>query len=234
MRRGEPFIGVLMLDTAFPRPLGDAGNSESYGVPARLKVVPKAETLEIVRDGQPAEELVQGFIAAAQALEAEGAVAIVSTCGFLISVQDRLAASVRVPVMLSALSLVPLVRAMHGSNPVGVLTASAVQLGPGMLAAAGVSIDDVQIAGLEDCPAFTGAILCPKDKQPQVLQETEIRSAVVRKAIALCATTPQMSAIVLECGNLPPYAPAIAAATGARVYSILDGARLIAEPCSLG
>jgi hypothetical protein len=228
MKEGGPFIGVLMLDTAFPRPLGDAGNSKSYGVPARLRVVPKAETLEIVRDGLPAEALVQGFIAAARALEAEGAVAIVSTCGFLILVQRRIAASVSVPVMLSAMSLLPLVKAVHGGAPVGVLTASAAQLGPEMLEAAGVSKADVRIAGLEACSAFSQAILVPKELQPATLDEAAIGAAVVAKAQALCAATPEISALVLECGNLPPYAAAIEMATGRPVYSILDGARLIA------
>ena len=42
----------------------------------------------------------------------------------------------------------------------------------------------------------------------------------------LVAQHPEITVIVLECGNLPPYADAISAATGRPVQSILDGVRL--------
>ena len=227
MKVSQGFIGVLMLDTALPRPLGDAGNVDSYSLPARIRVVPDAGSLDIVQDGLPEEHIVQGFIAAAKELEADGARTIVSTCGFLISVQQRIAASVSVPVMLSALSLVPLVRTFHGSRPIGILVASAGLLGTDKLKAAGIASGDVRISGLQDCHAFADAILCPKDQQPTALDETAIRAAVVAKAQALCAGTPDLAAFVFECGNLPPYAAAVEAATGLPVYSILDGARFM-------
>ena len=227
MTFNQGFIGVLMLDTAFPRPLGDAGNVDSYGLPAQIRVVPDAGSLEIVQESLPAEHIVQGFITAAKELEANGASAIVSTCGFLISVQKRIAVSVGVPVMLSALSLVPLVRSLHGSRPIGILVASAGLLGADKLKAAGIASGDVRISGLQDCRAFADAILCPKEQQPTALDETAIRAAVVAKAQALCAETPDLAAFVFECGNLPPYAAAVEEATGLPVYSILDGARFM-------
>lgn len=223
------FIGVLMLDTRFPRPLGDAGNAESYGMPARLRVVPNAGSPDIVHDAMPSEHLVQAFILAARGLEAEGACAIVSTCGFLIRVQAEIAQAVRVPVMLSALSLVPMVRAAHGKRPVGVLTASASELGPDALYAAGIAPGDVRLAGMEDCGAFKEAILRPKAEQSPQLDQDAIRAAAIAKAEHLCTGTADLAAFVLECGNLPPYAAEIEAATGRQVYSILDGARLIAK-----
>ena len=222
------FIGVLMLDTAFERVVGDAGNPDSYHRPARLRVVENAGSPEIVRDGLPDPDLIAAFCLAAQELEAAGAVAITSTCGFLISVQDRIAAAVTVPVMVSALSLFPLIRAAHGNRPVGIITASRRQLGEAALAAAGILPDQVRIAGMEDCEAFAQAILVPKSDQPARLDREGIADAAVARARALCSETPDLGAILLECGNLPPYADAIAAATGRRVYSILDAARLIA------
>ena len=112
------FIGVLMLDTAFERVPGDAGHMGSYHMPARARVVAKAGSLDVVRDGLPKARADCGFCAAARALEAEGAVAITSTCGFLVTVQDQIAAAVRVPVMVSALSLFGLTRssAMAGDR----------------------------------------------------------------------------------------------------------------------
>lgn len=222
------FIGVLMLDTAFERILGDAGNMASYHLPARARVVARAGSLDIVRDGLPSAELIAAFCDAAKVLEAEGAIAITSTCGFLVTVQDQIARAVAIPVMVSALSLFPSLRAVHGQRRIGIITASTPSLGPLAQAAAGIGQGEAQIGGMEDCAAFTSAILVPKQAQPATIDRDQIEDAVVAKAKAMLGDSPDLAAFLLECGNLPPYAGAIRAATGKPVYSILDGARLIA------
>jgi Asp/Glu/hydantoin racemase len=221
------FLGILMLDTRFERIIGDAGNPQSYPVEARCHVIPGAGSVEIVRDGRPAEALVQGFIKAARQLEAEGARALVSTCGFLVTVQADIAQAVRIPVCLSALTLLPAIRAMQGGRRIGILTASRPSLGPAALSAAGVSQDGLLIAGMEGCEAFVASFLRPFDQQAQVLDRAAVAAGAVEAARSLMAAAPDLGAIVLECGNLPPYADAIAKATGRPVYSILDAARLM-------
>ena len=223
----EGFIGILSLDTRFPRIPGDAGHPGSYHRPARVRVVSGAGPTEIVQDGRPHPDLVDRFIAAARALEAEGAVLITSTCGFLISVQEEIAAAVRIPVLLSALSLVPLVRVATGGRPVGILTASAPALGPRSLSAAGIDPAAVRIAGLQGCPAFAGTFLMPKAAQPTTLDRAAIAAAVTQAAADLVAGAPSIGALVLECGNLPPYAEAVRRATGRPVFTLLDGARML-------
>ena len=224
----EGFIGILSLDTRFPRIPGDAGNPESYHRPARVRVVPDAGPTDIVQDGRPSRSLIDGFIAAARALEAEGAILLTSTCGFLISVQEEIAAAVRIPVLLSSLSLIPVVQATTGGRPTGIITASRPALGHAALAAAGVDPDRVRIAGMQDCPIFADTFLTPKSTQPTHLNTEAITAAAVEAARLLIAATPQIAALVLECGNLPPYADAVRRATGLPVVTILDGARLLA------
>ena len=221
------FIGVLMLDTAFERILGDAGNPASYHRPAKIVVVENAGSTDIVRDGKPDPALVSAFCAAAQRLEAEGALAITSTCGFLITLQEEIARSVRIPVMVSALSLFPVIRKMHGARPIGIMTASSAQLGSTVLEAADIKPAHVAIAGMQDCQAFASSILVPKSQQPKFINQHAIQTAVTDKAIALCQSSPDLAAILLECGNLPPYAEAITAATQRPVYSIRDGMRFL-------
>ena len=221
------FLGVLMLDTRFARPLGDAGNPESYHCETRLRMVRGAGSLDIVRDGELAPALTQAFIDAARALETEGAGAIVSTCGFLVTAQRRISSAVSIPVCLSALSLFSLVQGMHGGRKLGILTASRPSLGTPALSAAGIDPDMAVIAGMEDCAAFTNAILTPRALQNQSLDQRGIADAVVKKAHGIIAQDPDIAAFILECGNLPPYANAIRAATGRPVYSILDAARLM-------
>lgn len=223
------FIGILTLDTAFDRILGDAGNPDSYHLPAKAVVVQNAGSTDIVRNGKPDPVLLAAFCEAAQKLEAEGAIALTSTCGFLVTAQDDIARSVSIPVMVSALSLFPVVQAIHGGRPIGILTASSEHLGPAVLGAVNIQPDQVVIAGLQDVPEFAASILVPKSQQVHEIRQTEIQSAVVTKARHLCQSRPDIGAFLLECGNLPPYARAIEDATGKPVYSILDGARILTQ-----
>ncbi len=218
-----------MLDTRFPRISGDAGNIHSYAIPARTAIVTGAESLDIVIDGLPSPDLVEAFISAAKQLELEGAIAIVSTCGFLVSIQDQIANAVTIPVLLSALSLHTEISATHQGKPIGILTASKKELGQTALKAANVNRKNAYIEGMEDCRAFTDAILKPKTKQPLEIDRTQVEKAVVKKAQNLLKNNPDIAAFLLECGNLPPYSDAIARATGRPVYSIIDGANDMVE-----
>ncbi len=222
-----PFIGILMLDTAFPRIEGDAGNVASYPFPTRTRIVAGAGSLDIVQSGAPSPKLRAAFCDAAQALEHEGAVGLISTCGFLVHTQAQIAASVKIPVLVSALSLYPTVRLAVGAAPIAVLTASEAALMHGGLASAGIDTNDVEVVGLDDCTAFTQAILVDKSDQPSSLDTLAIEAAVVEKSRAILERNPQTRAILLECGNLPPYAAAIRAETGLPVFSILDAAALL-------
>ena len=55
-------LGILMLDTRFPRILGDVGNAGSWPFPVRYAVVPGATPEAIVCDD--IEPFVEAFIAA--------------------------------------------------------------------------------------------------------------------------------------------------------------------------
>ena len=221
------FIGVLSLDTRFPRILGDAGNPESYHLPARVRVVPGAGSTEVVRNGRPAPEFVAAFRRAAEEFVSEGASLVTSTCGFLISSQEDIAKGLSTPVVLSGLSLLPVVRQMVGGAPIGVLTASATLLGEEAIRAAGVRREDVCIGGMQDSALFADTFLGPKEEQRATFDRDEMAAEVVGVARALMLAHPNIAAIVLECGNLPPYAREIERATGRPVFSILDAARLV-------
>ena len=215
-----------MLDTQFPRILGDVGNPKSYSFPTRSCVVHGAGSLDIVRNGLPSKNLIADFCAAAKKLEMEGAFAIISSCGFLISVQEQIAKAVNIPVMVSALSLYTQIESrLEVGASVGILTASSKNLGNFALDAAGIKRENIQIAGMEDCPAFANAILREKEKQIISLDEKSISAAIVKKALMLQKNYPKMGVLLLECGNLPPYTDALKSATGLPVYSILDAAK---------
>nr|WP_321980744.1 hypothetical protein [uncultured Cohaesibacter sp.] len=221
--QNDPFLGILMLDTRFKRPIGDAGNAASYAIPARIEVIAGAGSPDIVRNGRPLPDLVEAFKEKARKLEREGACALTSTCGFLATIQKEMEDAVSIPVMLSALCLYTDIRTKHPEGPIGILTASARSLGADVLKAVNIEPENVIIRGMEDCPAFATAILGAKHEQSLMLDQATIEADIICKAQDMLAHHPDLGAFLLECGNLPPYQQAIAKATGKPVYSILDG-----------
>jgi hypothetical protein len=133
------FLGVLMLDTRFPRVVGDVGNPASFAMPVRHRVVAGASAQRVVREGDPA--LLQPFIDAALQLADEGAAAVTTSCGFLVEFQAALQAALPVPVWTSSLLKLP-----ELSSP-GVLTVDALSLGARHLRAAGADAT-VPVVGL--------------------------------------------------------------------------------------
>ncbi len=227
-------IGVLMLDTRFPRLLGDVGNPATFPFPVRYHRVPRASAGLVVRRG--AVDLLPAFIDGARALETSGVRAITTSCGFLARFQPELAAAVGVPVLTSALMLVPLVHRMLAvGRRVGILTFDASALTGRELAGAGISPGiPIAVAGMEGQPHFYRVILddcATLDVEAAGREHVEV-------ATRLCRAHPDVGALVLECTNMPPYRGAIQDATGLPVFDIVHlvtlvrQARLPAVPAS--
>lgn len=221
------FVGILMLDTGFQRIPGDVGNPQSYPFPVRLHRVQGAGVAQIVQGQRPDRACITAFVRAARDLEAAGAVALISSCGFLVQIQKDIAEAVDIPVMLSALSLTPLLQSLFPGRSLGVLTASAAALDDKCLRRAGFNPAGLRVVGLEDCRAFAAAILEDGKGPAGPLDARGIEAGCVAAAQRLLAQDPDIAAFLLECGNLPPYAAAIQAATGRPVFGILDAARLL-------
>jgi len=219
------FVGVLMLQTRFPRLEGDIGHPSSFGGRVRHHVVEGALPQRVVTR---ADDLRQGglparFEAAARQLQAEGASAITTSCGFLVLLQQQLQAAVSVPLVTSSLLQLP--GLLEREPQVGVLTISAKRLGPDYLLAAGVPaarLGDVVIEGVDPEGEFARAIL---GNEPSMDVE-RARADVVAAACALRSRAPGLQTAVLECTNMPPHAPAAAAASGLRLLSLFDDPRL--------
>ena len=207
-------VGILMLETQFPRIPGDIGNALTWPFPVQFRVVRGATPDNIVR-GAPLDR-VQDFIAAAQDLVAMGCDGITTNCGFLSLLQGDMAAALGVPVATSSLMQVPLVeRLLPPGKRVGILTVSAGTLSPDHLKAAGVALD-TPVMGTENGRAFTRDIL---GDAPEIDFEA-CRLDLLDAATELTDKHPDVGGIVLECTNMVPYAADIRAATGLPVWSI--------------
>ena len=203
-----------MLDTRFPRPVGDIGNPCTFALPVRYRTVRGASPRRVVVERDP--RLVAPFVAAARELEAEGVAAIATSCGFLALFQRELAAAVAVPMWTSSLLLVAEIEAgLAAGERVGVVTADAASLSADHLRAVDARAD-TPVEGLATSSRFRTTLLDDLD----TLDEDEARRATVAAAERLVARRPDVRAIVLECTNLPPYADAVRAATGLPVHDI--------------
>ena len=229
--RVAPSLGILMLDTQFPRPVGDLGRAESWPVPVIRAVVRGAWPERVVQSkaGLRQARLVDAFLALARQLQRDGAAAITTSCGFLVLLQKELEAAVDVPLVTSSLLQLP--ELLRSQARVGVLTISAQQLGAEHLRSAGVArgrLPDVLVEGVDPRGEFAGAILGNRSSMDRAKAETDVLAAARR----LKSRAPDLSTVVLECTNMPPYAQAITQATGLRTVSLLQSVRLL-QPFAL-
>ena len=216
-------VGILMLDTRFPRIRGDMGNAATFPFPVRYHRVHGADPDRVVRRG--AEGLLPAFVEGARALEREGVGAITTNCGFLVKYQAELAASVRTPVFTSSLLLVPLVhRLLPPGRRVGIMTVNAGTLGPEHLRGASIGSEiPIAVGGMETEKEFTRVLLGDELE----LDVDAAREEHVRVARRLVDDYPDVGAIVLECTNMPPYTADVQRATGLPVFDIVSLVTLI-------
>jgi Asp/Glu/hydantoin racemase len=223
-------VGILMLDTKFPRIAGDMGNATTFPFPVRYHRVTGASPERVVRGG--AEGLLPAFVDGARALESEGVGAITTNCGFLVKFQHELAAAVKVPVFTSSLLLVPLVvRMLPPGRRVGVLTVNAATLTREHLEGAGIGSDvPLVVAGMEGEKEFTRVMLGDElELDVELAREEHIR--VARR---LVNDHPDVGALVLECTNMPPYAADIQRAIGLPVFDVLSLVHLVHDALAAG
>ena len=207
-------LGILMLDTRFPRIAGDIGNPATFAFPVAYRTVPGASPKRVVI--APDAALIEAFVTAGRALIADGATALTTSCGFLVLFQRELQRSLPVPVWTSSLLLVAELDAAPGSGgTTGIVTVDAASLTAAHLAAAGARAD-TPVEGLANDSAFRRTLL----DDEAGLDVEAARADTVAAARRLVERRPDVTRIVLECTNMPPYASAVAAATGRPVYDI--------------
>ena len=210
-------LGILKLDTQFPRIKGDVGCADTWDFPVRYRIVHGGTAERAVR--RRGDNLLPALIDGAQQLIADGADGIVTTCGFLCIHQQALAAALPVPVMTSALMSG---RRLQDDLPegtlLGILTASPADLSAPHLAAANIDAARAVIGGAPVDSVFAHTFV---EDSAGVVEVDAITVELRQAAANLCARA-NVGSLLLECANMPPYAAAVAAETGMPVYSAVD------------
>ncbi|WP_171119315.1 aspartate/glutamate racemase family protein [Ruegeria sp. HKCCA5463] len=198
-------IGVLCLESYFPKPPGHIKNPSSLPFPVLYEMIDGVTVPTLLNN--PTPDLLNPFIKGAQRLEAEGVRAITGSCGFLALFQKELAAAVSVPVFASSLIQVPLAFHMTGATaPVGVITADSSALTQRHFEGVGAGGVPVAVQGLEHTSEFAEVIL----RNARTRMDTDlIEAEVLDAARRLKRETPEIRSVVLECTDLPPYAKRI-------------------------
>jgi len=207
-------VGILMLETRFPRIPGDMGNAATWPFPVLYKVVPGASPRRVVRD--KAEGLLDELLAVAEELVRLGADGITTTCGFLSLYQRDIAAHVGVPVATSSLMQIPFIeRVLPPSKRVGILTVSAASLTADHLRAAGAD-PATPVVGTDGGSEFSRVMLNDEERLDVAAAERDILAA----GDELVASYDGIGAVLFECTNMVPYARALSQRLRLPVFTI--------------
>ncbi|NKC10963.1 MAG: aspartate/glutamate racemase family protein [Gammaproteobacteria bacterium] len=205
-------LGILVLQSQFPRVLGDGGNARTWPFPMLYKVVSGATPDRVVR--RHADGWVNVFMQGAKELVAAGADGITTNCGFLVLHQKALSEACGVPVGASSLLQVPWVQTLlPPGQRVGVITIAKHSLTPEHLRQAGAPLD-TPVEGTDSGQEFTRVLL---DDQLE-LNTAAARQDIIDAGQRLITQNPDVGAVVLECTNMPPYAASLAQAIRRPVY----------------
>ena len=208
-------IGILCLESLFPKPRGHMRNPRTYRFPTVTRVVTGVDIPRLLFN--PTPDLLEPFIRAAKELEADGVQAITGSCGFMARFQRQIADELTVPVFMSSLLQLPLVRLMHGPKAnIGVLTASRQALTPAHFDNCAVSMDSVRIRGMEGNPEFWETIIEGKRHD---FDMDRLEAEIVGTAQTF-AKEEALDALVLECTDLSAFSAPIQRAIGLPVYDI--------------
>lgn len=206
-------IGIIAVDLVYPKLPGNVVNATTYAYPVLYKKV--EFDIELLFEG--AAELEEIVIQAARELEAEGVRAIVGACGYFAHFQKQVASAVDVPVFLSSLCQLPLIKlGLKPDQKIAVFAASADNIDDEILAGVGACLDDIIIQDVGSMESFA----------PIRWGKTELDNGRLTEDLAACAhelvaAHPEIGAILLECSDLPPYAHAIQASTGLPVFDFI-------------
>ncbi|KAF4422072.1 aspartate racemase [Fusarium acutatum] len=229
-----PPLGFLAVEVDIHRPPGDPFNQDTWPFPLIREKVTGTSEAQIVTNGDYEEDFIDRFVQATIRLAEKGAVGAITSCGFLAAAQTRysdfqphfvgpspaehvrLAALSPIPVATSALVQVPSLLAIFPvSRPIGVLTYDSARLGSAHLLQLGIDPDRVRVQGLSDDSHLRE--ICARGAS---YDADRLERELVAEAKLLIRQHPDISAVVLECTNMPPYADRIQDAIQLPVYDV--------------
>jgi len=216
-------LGIIILDDPYPGFPGDVRNASAFPYPVQYEIARGVDndTLVFQADKSPCLAPIQ---AAARKLEKMGCRAIAAECGYFAYFQKDIAGYVDIPVFMSSLLQVPFIQQVIGPDKsVGIVCAQKRFLTDTHLENVGIDLNSrFEIAGAMDeygCPEFDK--LWDPEKRPARPESRYDRSEkdMIRTCSEFCRRHADISALMLECTGMQPFARAVQQAVDRPVFS---------------
>ncbi|MDD6194734.1 MAG: aspartate/glutamate racemase family protein [Lachnospiraceae bacterium] len=203
-------IGIIAVHLIYPKVPGNVANASTYPFPVLYKEV----DFPIERLFEGDDSIETEIITAARELEAAGVRAIIGACGYFAHFQEKVADAVNVPVFLSSLCQLPMIKTgLSSKKKIAVLAASGDNINDDLLNKVGTDTERLLVKDIGSLESFA-----PIRWGKTTLDNGELTEALVQVVVDLQREHPNVGAILLECSDLPPYAKAIQGATGLPVF----------------
>ncbi|MCD8131209.1 MAG: aspartate/glutamate racemase family protein [Lachnospiraceae bacterium] len=203
-------VGIIAVELIYPKLPGNVANATTYPFPVLYQKV----SFEIERLFEGDASIRDEIIAAARKLEGEGVRAIVGACGYFAHFQRDVARAVNVPVFLSSLCQLPMIKtAVSDQKKIAILAASGDNIGEEVLQKVGTTMDRLVVENIGNLPEFHAIRYGETD-----FDNEKLKDALCLRVEKLVKAEPQIGAILLECSDLPPYAKAIQQISGLPVF----------------
>jgi Asp/Glu/hydantoin racemase len=196
-------LGVLLLDANALTVPGAVSHPDSFGQPTVLHTVEGATAAAITAVQDTADTLEARYSQAAAALAERGAGALTTNCGFTLPFQGVLQQRTGLPVVSSALLLLPVLRDVYGSD-VGVLTYDSDVLITLLERSWDEHVLDTPHADVRGCAAWQAL----SGEPGTALDTTAMRAELVATAETF-AQRHGLRALLLECTGFAPFADAM-------------------------
>ncbi len=203
-------IGIIAVHLIYPKMPGNVANATTYSFPVLYKEVDIE--IEKLFEGDP--DLKNIIIEAAKELENQGVRAIIGACGYFAHFQKDVANAVNVPVFLSSLCQLPLIKtSLSDYKKIFILAASGDNIDERLLEKVGSDMQRIVVHNIGTLDSFS-PIRFGKTK----LDNGKLMSDLCEIVLKITSERNDIGAILLECSDLPPYAKAIQDVTNLPVF----------------
>ena len=213
-------IGIMMLDSIFPRIVGDVGNAKTYNYPVLFEIVKGYKPNKVVLELTMGD--IEPFINAAFKLKEMGVRAITTSCGFLALFQNEISKTVGIPIFTSALMMLPFISNTVIGKKVLIVTANKETLSPKHIlgACGGASLDSYNytIVGTQGMEITEFTVQNRSSFKPEHCEKELLATVnrVIEENEVGC-----FGAILLECTNMTPYSDCLRKSTGLPVFDFV-------------
>lgn len=202
-------IGIIAVHLIYPKLPGNVANATTYPFPVLYREVDFE--IEQLFAGDPS--IKESIIDAAKDLEKSGVRAIIGACGYFAHFQDAVSEAVDIPVFMSSLCQLPMIKnAISKKKKVAVFAASGDNLDDELLSHVSTDKERLQVINVGNLPSFS-AIRYGRTTLDNGALSKDLQDVAVK-----LKEDDSIGAILLECSDLPPYAKAIQSVTGLPVF----------------